>query len=111
LRRFGERRDGRGEKLRECSIGPVKRLLALLAGAFGLRALLRRSRPAPSYGPSPAEELRTRLAESRNAQPAAAEPPPPPSPVTEPSVDEADVEQRRADVHNRARGAIDELKS
>jgi hypothetical protein len=108
LRRFGERRDGRGEKLRECSIGPVKRLLALLAGAFGLRALLRRSRPALPYGPSPADELRTRLAESRSAQPAAAEPTPP---LVDEPVAEPDVDQRRADVHNRARGAIDELKS
>jgi hypothetical protein len=91
----------------------VKRLLALLAGAFGLRALLRRSRPALSYGPSPADELRTRLAESRSAQPAAAEPSP--SIVDEPIADEPaaepGVDQRRADVHNRARGAIDELKS
>jgi hypothetical protein len=45
---------------------------------------------------SPADELRSRLAESRT-----------PAPDAEPSA----VDDRRADVHNRARGAIDELKS
>jgi len=106
----------------------VKRLLALLAGAFGLRALLRRSRPHPAFpqGASPADELRTRLAESRGApepvvaEPAVAEPASPepeaaestePASVDEFSVDELSVDERRADVHNRARGAIDELKS
>jgi hypothetical protein len=84
----------------------VKRLLALVVGAFGLRALLRRRSHPVVYGGavSPAEELRTRLAESRTAAPEAE--------ATEPSaVDEPDVAERRADVHNRARGAIDELKS
>lgn len=86
----------------------MKRLLALLAGAFGLRALLRRrSNPAISYGgsSSPADELRTRLAESRAAEPepAAAEPEPAPAPPT--------VDERRSEVHDRARGAIDELRS
>jgi hypothetical protein len=91
----------------------VKRLLALLAGAFGLRALLRR-RPRPAFpqGASPADELRTRLAEARIAPEAAVvetsrvEPEPEPT-----STEPASVEDRRADVHNRARGAIDELKS
>ncbi len=83
----------------------MKRLLALLAGAFGLRALLRR-RPRPAFpqGSSPADELRTRLAESRTAPEPAVEPE---STSTEPT----SVDERRADVHNRARGAIDELKS
>jgi hypothetical protein len=80
----------------------VKRLLALLAGVFGLRALLRRRpRPAFPHGSSPADELRTRLAESRAV---------PEPPVADPEV-EPGVDERRADVHNRARGAIDELKS
>ena len=84
----------------------MKRLLALLAGAFGLRALLRR-RPRPAFpqGASPADELRNRLAESRNVpEPAVVEPE---SSSSEPT----SVDERRADVHNRARGAIDELKS
>jgi len=105
----------------------VKRLLALLAGAFGLRALLRRGRrPAYPNGASPADELRTRLAESRAApepfvaEPVVAEPGAAEPAVVEPetaesaeptSVEDLSVDERRADVHNRARGAIDELKS
>lgn len=85
----------------------MKRLLALLAGAFGLRALLRR-RPQPAFpqGASPADELRTRLAESRTAPEPTVVDPEPGEGTEEPSVDE-----RRAEVHNRARGAIDELSS
>jgi len=78
----------------------VKRLLAVVVGLFGIRALLRRrSQPALTYGgsPSPAEDLKARLAESRSSEPETA---------PEPTVDE-----KREDVHNRARGAIDELKS
>jgi hypothetical protein len=68
----------------------MKRLLALVAGGLGLRAILkRRSRPAP-LGPTPAEELRARLAETKEPEP--------------PTVDD-----RRADVHARARQAIEDL--
>jgi len=73
----------------------VKRLFALLAGALGLRALLRRrAHPAPASAPSPAVDLRAKLAEQKVEEPA-----PPPS-----------VDDRRADVHARARNAIDELR-
>ena len=78
----------------------MKRLLAVVVGLFGIRALLRRrSHPVVTYGgsPSPAEDLKARLAESRSSEPETA---------PEPTVDE-----KRVDVHNRARGAIDELKS
>jgi hypothetical protein len=75
----------------------VKRLLALLLGGLGLRALLRRHRPAP-LGPSPADDLRAKLDETR-VEEAAPEPEP-----------EPDVGDRRADVHARARAAMDELK-
>ena len=78
----------------------MKRLLAVVVGLFGLRALLRRrAHPVVTYGgsPSPAEDLKARLAESRSSEPETA---------AEPTVDE-----KRVDVHNRARGAIDELKS
>jgi hypothetical protein len=78
----------------------VKRLLAVVVGLFGIRALLRRrAHPVVTYGgsPSPAEDLKARLAESRSSEPETA---------AEPTVDE-----KRVDVHNRARGAIDELKS
>src|SRR5581483_6773718 len=94
------RRDGQGEKPRQCSIEPVKRLLALLAGGLGLGALLRRRRSAPAPVSSPADELRLRLAESRGE--GSEEPPPQDEP--------ADAEARRADVHARARNAIDELR-
>jgi hypothetical protein len=78
----------------------VKRLLALLVGGLGLRALLRRRQPV-AIGPSPADDLRARLAESRATVDAQAED------AAEP---EATVDDRRADVHARARRAIDELK-
>ena len=68
----------------------MKRLLALVAGMIGLRALLKRhSEPAPAA--SPAEELRAKLAETK----------PPPEPT---------VDERRADVHARARQALDDLR-
>ena len=74
----------------------MKRLLALLLGGLGLRALLRRreARPAAVEG-SPAAGLRAKLDEARAA--------PEPSPE-EPAPD------RRSDVHTRARQAIDELR-
>jgi hypothetical protein len=73
----------------------MKRLLALVAGGLGLRAILkRRSRPAP-LGPSPAEELRAKLAVTKE---------PEPEPMPEPTVDD-----RRADVHARARQAMQDL--
>jgi hypothetical protein len=73
----------------------MKRLLALVAGGLGLRAILkRRSRPAP-LGPSPAEELRAKLAVTKE---------PEPQPMPEPTVDD-----RRADVHARARQAMQDL--
>lgn len=79
----------------QSSISRMKRLLALLAGLLGLRALLRRRRPL-AEGP-PVEELRAKLAETK------AEADGEPEPVD-------DVDARRADVHERARQAIDELK-
>jgi hypothetical protein len=75
----------------------VKRLLALVAGALGIRALLR-SRNRHASAPQ-VDELRAKLAETRD-EPDASE-----APVDEPP----DVDARRADVHDRARRAIDEL--
>jgi hypothetical protein len=77
----------------------VKRLLALLLGGLGLRALLRRHKPAP-LGPSPADDLRAKLDETRVEEPV-------PAPEPEPEPEAGD---RRADVHARARAAMDELK-
>jgi hypothetical protein len=69
----------------------VKRLLALLVGGLGIRALLRRRGGPPAAEP-PVEELRAKLAAQREPEP------------------EPNVDSRRADVHDRARRAIDELK-
>jgi len=73
----------------------MKRLLALVAGGLGLRAILKRGARSRS-GPSPADDLRAKLAEAKAQE---AEPPAEP-----PTVDE-----RRADVHSKARRAIDDL--
>ena len=78
----------------------MKRLLALLLGGLGLRALLRSRRPAPVVE-TQAEDLRQKLAETRA--------------TSEAQFDEADaaetsVDDRRADVHARARQTIDELR-
>jgi hypothetical protein len=81
----------------------LKRVIALVAGAFGVRALLRRrGRQSP-----PVDELRAKLAGSRTVEP--------PEPATPEAVPEAEpdpvdeVDARRADVHERARRSIDEL--
>ena len=72
----------------------MKRLLALLLGGLGLRALLARRRQ-PAVEASPVEGLRAKLAETR------AEPEPEP---------EAPPVDRRTEVHERARRALDELR-
>jgi hypothetical protein len=75
----------------------VKRLLAVVLGAIGLGALMKRRHPAPAAPDgTPADDLRAKLAETK------VEPEPAPEP---------DVAARRADVHDRARQAIDELKT
>jgi hypothetical protein len=86
----------------------MKRFLAVAAGGLGLGALLRRRRrKAADDEPDPADELRTKLAESRTI-------------ADDRDVDEAgqttvdqapdpDPDARRKDVHARAREALDEL--
>jgi hypothetical protein len=86
----------------------MKRFLAVAAGGLGVGALLRRRRrKAVDAQPDPAEELRTKLAESRTI-------------VDEREVDEAgqttvdqapdpDPDARRKEVHARARERLDEL--
>jgi hypothetical protein len=89
----------------------VKRLLVVLAGGFGLSALLRRRRrrtvvplaPVVPEQDSLAEELRAKLAESRAAEAEAAA-----EPATEPAPQD-DLTARRREIHERARGSIDEL--
>ncbi len=76
----------------------MKRLLALLAGGLGLGALLRRRGRRPALSPSPADDLRAKLEAAKS-----------PEPDEPPADDEPDVDTRRADVHARARQAIDDL--
>ena len=75
----------------------MKKLLAAFFGLIGI-AWWRRRAEEPQ-GPDPADELRAKLAETREPEPQAAPEP------------EADVESRRSDVHDRARQAIDDLSS
>jgi hypothetical protein len=76
-------------------------MLALVAGLFGIRALLRRR--GRSAAP-PVDGLRAKLAESRTAGEPEAVSEAEPEPVDE-------VDARRADVHEQARRSIDELSS
>ena len=85
---------------------------AWLAGAAGAAiAVYRKLRPAPAPSPAPAddpraEELRRKLEESRTVVEEQHEEVASP----ETPVDEADVESRRAAVHERARAATDEMR-
>ena len=75
----------------------MKRLLAVVLGGLGLRALLRRRRAAAEPVEAPVDDLRQKLAEARAA--------------VEEQIDETPpVDDRRADVHARARQTIDELR-
>jgi hypothetical protein len=87
----------------------VRKLIKLALVALGIRAFLRwRKRreaqaiaPAPEPADDPADELRRKLAESRDdaALDHVEEPP------------AASVADRRADVHGQGRATIDEMKS
>jgi hypothetical protein len=87
----------------------MKRFLALLVGGLGFGAFARRRRKAPpaELGPDPAVELRAKLAESKTA----VSEPEPVTPAVPAEVEESplDPQARRRDVHERARGAIDDL--
>jgi hypothetical protein len=83
----------------------VRRLVALLIGGLGLRALLRRRAQRPALAPSPADDLKAKLEESRALDGAREE-----FEAGETPLDAVpDVDTRRADAHARAREAIDEL--
>lgn len=93
----------------------MKRLLALLAGGVGLRVLLRR-RARSASAPSPAaSDLRAKLDERRARDDEALEADRAVDEAGQTPVDEVQdvaapaVEDRRADVHERARRAMDEL--
>jgi hypothetical protein len=102
----------------------VRRLTAWIGGAVGGIAAYRffRRRPEPAEVAAPpepddrAEELRTKLAESRAAEPVVEEAPPepvveeaPPEPVAEEEPESP--EERRQRVHEEGRAALDEMTS
>ena len=92
------------------TIDAMRRRLTWLLVSLGIAALVRRLRrrgesehevpaPAPAAGDDPAAELRRKLAESRTEEaPEEAEPP------------EEAVEDRRADVHEQGRAALDDMR-
>jgi hypothetical protein len=84
----------------------MRRRLTWLLVTLGIAALVRRLRRRSEPGPltheadDPADELRRKLADSRAEENDAAPPEPP-----------ADtVEERRADVHQEGRAALDEMR-
>lgn len=88
-----------------CTIGPMRRRLTWLLVSLGIAALVRRLRRKAEPQPDsletadPADELRRKLADSRSDVEDAAPPEPP-----------ADtVDERRADVHQQGRAALDEM--
>jgi hypothetical protein len=83
----------------------MRGLLLLGAGGLGVRAFwrrLRRRSELPALGPDPAAELRAKLAESKEVIVATPEPPEAAATALDPSA-------RRGAIHDRARGAMDEL--
>ena len=100
----------------------MKRLLGWIGGAVGGVAAYRWLRRRPQVAPEPsapeqddrAEELRAKLAESREAEPPAetviAEPP---LEVAEPeeAAEAESPEERRQRVHDEGRAALDDMKS
>lgn len=79
--------------------------LGCLLGALWIFRWFRRgSSPAPAA--DPAEELRRKLEESREDEPASAEPS-----VAEPEAPEAGLDERRRAVHDRGRAAIDAMRA
>ena len=96
----------------QCSIGLVRARTAWVAGAAGAAIAAWRKFRQPPPAPAPvedprAEELRQKLEESRTV---AEEQHEEVAASAETPVDEADVESRRAAVHDRARAAADEMR-
>ena len=80
------------------------------AAAFWRRRRQRRAAELPAAsGPDPAEELRAKLAESREAE-TEADAEVEPVPAGDAELSPLDPESRRKSVHDRARASIDELK-
>jgi hypothetical protein len=86
----------------------VRRLLGWIGGAVGGVAVYRwlRRRRLPEAEPGDrADELRAKLAESREAEPVVEEPPP-----AAPAEQES-PEERRHRVHEEGRAALDDMQS
>lgn len=86
----------------------MRRLLKWIVVTVGITALVRwyrrrgdKSEIAPPTGDDPADELRRKLAESREAE----------EPAETSGGSETSVEGRRADVHEQGRATLDEMKS
>ena len=102
----------------------MRRLTAWIGGVAGGIAAYRffRRHPQAELEPSPspeqseaddrAEELRTKLAESRAAEPVVDDSPPEPVPEEAPRAPEPESpEDRRRRVHEEGRAALDEMHS
>ncbi len=92
-----------------CTIGRMRKLLKWVIVTIGITALVRWFRrrgseaevaAPPEPADDPAGELRRKLAESRESD----------NPEDAPEPPEATVEERRADVHEQGRAALDEMK-
>jgi hypothetical protein len=97
----------------------VRRLFGWIAGLVGIaalaRVLARRSRAANREsatveGEDPAEALRRKLSESRDAPAAQAEEAHAPAPTPKPEPTET-LEERRARVHAKAQEALDAMEA
>ena len=80
--------------------------MVLLVGGLGIRVFwrrLRRRAETPELAPDPAAELRAKLAESKAPTESAPE-------AVQPVATTLDPSSRRRAIHDRARGAIDELR-
>ncbi|HWQ24319.1 MAG TPA: hypothetical protein VNK94_09470 [Gaiellaceae bacterium] len=100
----------------------MRRLLTWLVVTLGIAALARRLRrrreaaqpvaPAEQAAGDPAEELRRKLAESRQAEQAEqAEAPAPAGSEQTSAAPAASVEERRAEVHEQGRAALEAMRS
>lgn len=89
----------------------MKRLTAWLTGVAGgvaaARIFRRAPTPVPVHEPDPADALRAKLAQAKDAQPNAAQPEPEAAPTEEPA---DDPDARRRAVHERGRAAVDEMR-
>ena len=97
----------------------MRRLVGWIGGAVGGLAVYRLLRRPPQVAPESAptdsgaraEELRDKLAESRAAEPVVAEPPAA-EPVAEeaPPAEPESPEERRRQVHEEGRAALDDMR-